>query len=117
MAKKYTDKSKIENWTDVSSQMSPKVLEQALAFCEANELALSQLINSSVKVFISEANEYFDAQKKQRSNWMTDVQEVKKGTKPFRITKALTTADALKSRRHFSNDPELFENLYGSRKK
>jgi hypothetical protein len=114
---KFKDPSKINDWVQITSQISPQTLEEALDFCKENRLVFAQLLNSSIKVFISETKEYYKEQARHRSKWMTEPQKTSKDQEAFRVTDALTTEDALRMKDKIHLDPRIYETLYGRRNK
>ncbi len=94
----FADDPFYPDWIRVSVSISPKILKEAQRFSKQHDIRMSQLVNSAIKVFISEADEYLEEQKKLKSMWPSEVQQAKSGkTKDFRISKAYATEDAIKA--------------------
>ena len=86
------------DWVKLTAGVSPEVLKDAQRFAEENSLIMSQLVNSALKVFISEAEAYVKEQKRlhEKSGFLANVQKVPENPEPFRIYDVFSTADALK---------------------
>ena len=85
------------DWVKFSVSISPEILKECKRFSKEHTLRMSQLVNSALKVFISEADEYVEEQAKLKSDWMK--QGLTKPKSTFRTTKGFTTADAVKDHR------------------
>ena len=101
MARAYKDTVKIPGWTTVTVSLSPEILKEAQRFSKEHTLIMSQLVNSAIKVFISEAEAHFKEQAKRReeNQFMNLVQKTPKNAQPFRTYDVFTTKDALKARK------------------
>lgn len=86
------------DWVKLTAGVSPEVLKDAQRFTEENSLIMSQLVNSALKVFISEAEAYVKEQNRLReaNRFMSNVQKTPDIPEPFRIYDVFSTADALK---------------------
>lgn len=93
----YEDYPPYPDWVRFTVSISPEVLAKAKLFSKKNTLRMSQLVNSSVKVFISEAEEYIADQERAKSMWPSERQKVTPKTKAFRISKVFSTEDAMKA--------------------
>jgi hypothetical protein len=110
----FADDPFYPDWTRVSVSISPKILKEAQRFSKQHDIRMSQLVNSAIKVFISEADEYLEEQRKLKSMWPSEGQQAKSGkTKDFRISKAYATTDAIKAHElhpyahsHFGDKPK-----------
>lgn len=78
-----------QDWDLLTVHMPPEVLTKALKFSEENNIVLSQLMTSAVKVFMSEAEEYIAEQLRLKRQFFHS-------SETFRVSKAYTTADAVK---------------------
>ena len=84
-------------WQKIVTFMDKGTLNRAQAFSKLHNIVMHQLINSAVKVFISEAEAYVAEQAELKKGWYTTRQPVKKNTESFRITDAYATEDVMKA--------------------
>lgn len=82
------------DWDLLTVTMDPKILTSAVKFSETNNIVLSQLITSAVKVFISEAETYMEDQARARGQFMGSFMADR--TELFRVNRSFTTAEACK---------------------
>lgn len=78
-----------QDWDMLTVSMAPEILTKALKFSKTNNIVLSQLMTSAVKVFIIEAEEYIEKQLRMKSSFFNS-------TDTFRIGASFTTEDACK---------------------
>ena len=99
------------NWVKLTAGVAPEVLKDAQRFAEENSLIMSQLVNSALKVFISEAEAYVKEQNRLReqSGFLANVQKAPENPEPFRVYDVFSTADALKG-------ADAFDRIIGRRR-
>jgi hypothetical protein len=92
--KGYTDPVAYPDWVDFKTCLSPAILKEALRFTKEHDLIMSQMVNSAIKVFISEADEYVKEQTKKKE-WLYSKNMNDVHNQSFRFTNAHTTKDEI----------------------
>lgn len=85
----YSDELNYSDWVAMTVNISPAVFDRAMAFAKEHDMFFSQLINSAVKVFIFEAEDYVSDQRKWKDSFFTS-------NEMFRMNARFTTEDACK---------------------
>ena len=98
-------------WVQITAGVAPEVLKDAQRFAEENSLIMSQLVNSALKVSISEAEAYVKEQNRLReaNRFLSNVQKMPENPEPFRVYDVFSTADALKG-------ADAFDRIIGRRR-